>query len=152
MHVFNVVLQVIMLVGLLSILFLLIMPTIKGFQNNSELVERKSVLEISDSLAHRQRLTIIRANMLLTHSTAVCVEVVAIGKGIGLLFHDSPLKHEIRSLMDKGVVFTVCQRSLRQIEQKLAHSVAVLPGVQMVENGYRYAEELKDKGYLDEFA
>ena len=152
MHVFNVVLQVTMVVGLLLILFLLIMPTIKGFQNNSETVESKSVLEIADSLAHSQRITIVRANMLLAQSTAVFVEVVAVGKGVALLFRDSPLKYEIQSLMDKGVVFTVCQRSLRKIEQKLAHSVAVLPGVHMVADGHRYAEELKERGYLDEFA
>ena len=151
-QIINLIMQITMLAGLATILFLLIMPILKWFRNDSIPSESRSVLEITDSLEASQRLTITRAKQLLELSATALIEVVAVGKGVGLLCHDTPHKHQIQSLMEKGVVFTVCEGSLQQIGKKIAHSVEVLPGVHKVADGHHYAEALKDSGYVDEFA
>ncbi|WP_455212313.1 hypothetical protein, partial [Kaarinaea lacus] len=118
----------------------------------SVVTDQRSVLEISDSLAASQRLTIGRAKKLVEQSTSAIIEVVAVGKGISLLVLDTPYQQEIQSLMNRGVVFTVCQCSLLRLVEKIGHPVSLLPGVNMTRDGYSYAENLKNSGYIDEFA
>ena len=151
-HLLNLFLQIAMVMGLLSILLLLIMPTMKAFQDDTAVGASRSVLEISDSLTARQRLVITRAKNLLEQSAAAVIEVVAIGKGVNLMLHDTPYQQEIQSLVSKGVVFTVCQRSLQRLTETIGHPIKVLEGVNVTQDGRAYAEGLKENGYIDELA
>lgn len=150
-QVLNLILQIVMAIGILSIVVLLIMPVFKAFHGNAKLDQSRSVLEISDSLAGNQRLTIARANNLLEQNSTALIEVVAVGMGVSLLLPTTPYEQEILSLINKGVVFKACQRSLQQLMPKTGRPVEVLAGVGIVQDGHAYAEGLKDKGYTDEF-
>ncbi len=149
-HILNVALQLAMFAGLLSIVFLLLMPTLPFFQKKPTSNNVLSVLEINDSLTGNQQLIIARTKKLSEKKPGPHIEVVASGDGIGLLFSTSPYRQEILSLISKGVIFTVCQKSLRQLETKIHRSVDVLSGVRFANDGHVYAEQLKDNGYIDE--
>jgi len=151
-HVFNLIMQVTMVIGLLSILLLLIMPALKAFQNDNAPAEYRSVLEINDSTTASQRMTVARAKKLLEQSAAAVIEVVAVGKGIGFLMNDAPCKQDIQLLMNHGVIFTVCQRSIEKVAKNIGHPIDVIAGVRLTPDGHSYAERLKDDGYIDEFA
>ena len=151
-HIFSLAIQITMLAGLLSIVFLLIMPAIPFFNNKDAHIEKRSVLEISNSLTGTQQLIISRAKKLLEKQSDALIEVVATGKGISLLFHNTSFKEDIQSLINKGVVFTVCQFSLQQLENRLGHPVELLPRVRLIADGHSYAEGLKESGYIDELA
>jgi intracellular sulfur oxidation DsrE/DsrF family protein len=148
----NLIMQGTMVFGLMLMLLLLIMPVIKGDRNNSSSARRHSVLEIGDSMTASQRFTLTRANKLLEQSNNTSIEIVALGNGVNLLLHDTPYKLDIQSLMNKGVIFTVCELSLKTLAERIGHSLEVLPGVRKTQNGHHYAEQLKDIGYIDELA
>jgi intracellular sulfur oxidation DsrE/DsrF family protein len=151
-QIFNWILQGIMATGLLAILMLLVTPAIKAYFGDGVPNKIQSVLEVNDSVNGKQRLALARAKKLLEQSATPLVEVVAVGKGVTMLVQNSPYNEEILSLMNKGVVFTVCQNSLRQMAGQLSHTLAILDGVRVAQDGHRYAEKLKDDGYVDEFA
>ena len=148
----NVVLQITMVAGLSSIVFLLVMPTIKVFNKSKLSADSKSVLEIADSTSANQLLTIARANKLLLDNSKALIEVVAVRNGISLLSIESPHRDKISALMEKGVMFTICQHSVKQHEKKTSRAFDTLPGVRIEQDGHVYAEGLKDNGYIDELA
>lgn len=150
--VINVALQITMVAGLLSIVFLLIMPTIKKFNKSETPISIKTVLEIADSTPADQLHALARAKQLLLENSKNMVEVVALRNGISLLSKQSPHREKISSLMEQGVIFTICQLSVNLHESKTHRAFDILPGTRTAQDGRVYAEALKDNGYIDEFA
>ena len=144
--------QIIMVICLSVIGLLLVLPVISAMSNNKAPVTARHVLEITDSSAAKQRMTIGCAISLLEQNATAIIEVVAVGKGVNLLFDNTPHKQAIQSLLNKGVVFTLCQQSLLQLSEKIGRSIETIPGVKMTQDGRSYADNLKDLGYIDELA
>ena len=148
----TIFLQIAMTTGLLMVVYLLVMPVVAGIFGSEKLVTRNSVLEIDNSLNSTQRMVVTRARNILNRTPNALVEVVASGNGVSLLTTNSTHKQAILSLMTQGVVFTACQNSLKRMTEKALISDELLPGVRLTEEGHRYAEQLKDNGYIDELA
>jgi len=136
------------------IVYFLFMPVLVGIFNKvkSSPTITYSVLEINDNNANTQRMIVTRVNNMLNRSPANHIEVVATGSGIHLLAQDSKHNPAIQSLMGRGVIFTVCENSLKKLSATLSASLPLLPGVKLTPDGHRYAEQLKDNGYTDELA
>lgn len=141
-----------MAAGLLMIIYLLVMPVISGLLSSSKLVQTRSILEVSDNRKNTQRMVVTRLKNMLDASPGATIEVVAWGDGINLLRCGSTQQQAIQSLMEQKVIFTACQNSLQQLAANSSTAVELLPGVRLTPDGPRYAERLKDDGYIDELA
>ena len=51
--------------------------------------------------------------------------------------------------MEKGVVFSACQKSLDVLSGQLGRSLEILEGVKVIGDGEQYAKYLKGQGYID---
>jgi len=151
----NIFLQVAMITGLLMIIYFLCMPVVAGLYNNAKNKEKQkqvqSVFGLSNSQTAAQNLVINRAKTLLSRNPNATIEVVVWLDGINLLTNNSAHKQAILSLMQQGAVFTACQNSLNRLTSELPNTV-LLPGVRLIQDGYSYAEQLKNNGFIDELA
>jgi len=153
----NFFLQVSMIAGLLLVAYLMIMPVIAGIvgsakNSNIRQLDNRSVLEVVDSRNDTQRMVIARLKNMLEINPKAQLEVVARDEGINLLFTYSVHKQAIQNLMQQGVLFTACQKSLQRLSKRTAFPVEILPGVRLIADGKFYAEQLKNAGYIDELA
>ncbi len=150
-NILIITLQSLMVVGMLSISILLIMPAIPYFNSTQPDAERYA-LEVKHSLAGHQKQALAQAKKLASQVAGEYIEVIAVGKGTSLLVNSTPYKEDIQLLMDKGVIFSLCQFSLQQQEVKQGHPIETLPGIRLIEDGHGYAENLKNNGYYDVLA
>jgi intracellular sulfur oxidation DsrE/DsrF family protein len=153
----NIFLQVAMVACLLMVAYLMIMPVIAGIVRSAKLSaaklpESRSVLEVVDSRNDTQRMVLTRLKNMLENNPAAKLEVVARDEGINLLLQYSAHKQAIQTLIQQGVLFTACQKSLQRLSKQTAIQVDILPGVRLIPDGKLYAEQLKNDGYIDELA
>ncbi|WP_455207831.1 hypothetical protein [Kaarinaea lacus] len=151
--IFDLVLQIIMMGGLVVVTILLVAPFINIGVKTPIPSPTQYVLEIKDSLATTRHMILGRIKKLLEQGArASVIEVVAVGDGANILAHDSSYAKDVEALMSKGVKFTVCARALSSLAQNIGRQTVLVNGVNIVSDGHVYAERLKDDGYIDELA
>jgi len=140
-----------MMGSLVGVLLLLVAPFI-NFGNKAPVsTPTQHVLEISDSLANTRQMLIGRIGKLLAQDNQdMKIEVVATGSGVNVLLRESHLAREIESLIARGVTFAACELALTSLSKSIRHGIDLVNGVKRVPDGHRYAESLKDDGYIDE--
>ena len=146
----NLVLQVIMLTGLFLIFLSLAVPLAMGYFASPAKAAERTVLEISDSRSGSRQRLFARANRLLQDNPAMQIEIVARDKGINLVTNHSAHRPAVLALQKQGVRFTACDISLQRLIAESQSPIELLPGVQLIADGQRFAEQLRDEGYTDE--
>jgi intracellular sulfur oxidation DsrE/DsrF family protein len=150
-NLIDLTLQIVMMGGLVGVLALLVAPFINFGTKPLVYTPTQHVLEISDSLANTRQMVIGRIGKLLAQDNqGMKIEVVAVGSGINVLLRESKLAREIESLIARGVGFTACELALTSLSKSIGHGIDLVGGVKRVPDGHRYAESLKDEGYIDE--
>lgn len=150
-NLIDLTLQIVMMGGLVGVLALLVAPFINFGIKPLVSTPTQHVLEISDSLANTRQMVIGRIGKLLAQDNqGMKIEVVAVGSGINVLLRESKLAREIESLIARGVGFTACELALTSLSKSIRHGIDLVNGVKRVPDGHRYAESLKEEGYIDE--
>lgn len=150
-NLIDLTLQIIMMGSLVAVLVLLVAPFISLGDKPPVSTPTQHVLEISDSFTNTRQLLLGRIGKLLAQNNqGMKIEVVAVGSGVNVLLRESRLAREIESLMVRGVGFTACELALTSLSNNIRHGIDLVNGVKRVPDGHRYAESLKDEGYIDE--
>lgn len=116
---------------------------------NTDLAEKKIVLQISDGTPEKQELVLNVANNLIKYygPGRVEIEVVAFGPGLRLLFADNANSDRVQGLDASGVRFSACENTITNMTELLGHppeinklAVTVPAGIvrimALTENGY----------------
>jgi intracellular sulfur oxidation DsrE/DsrF family protein len=149
--VFDLVLQIVMLGSLVVVFALLVAPFINVWNKTAVPVATQHVLEITDSLANTRQMILGKIKNLLSQPhQGTKIEVVAIGAGVNMLARESSFAREVEGLMAKGVIFSACELALTSLSTSIRHGIDLIEGVKRVPDGHRYAEGLKNDGYIDE--
>lgn len=147
----DLTLQITMIGGLVGVLVLLGAPFFNFASKAQVSTPTQHVLEISDSLTNTRQILLARIEKLLVQDNqGMKIEVVAVGSGVNILLRESLQAREIESLMVRGVGFTACELALTSLSKRIRHGVDLIGGVKRVPDGHRYAESLKEEGYIDE--
>ena len=148
--ILNTALQSIMFIGLASVFILLLIPVISARFSKTPDRPSRHMFAITDNVSHSQRNVIARTKKLLEiHNGKAQLEIVALGNGVSLLTKGSHYHKDITTLMEKGVVFSACQKSLDVLSGQLGRSLEILEGVKVIGDGEQYAKYLKGQGYID---
>ncbi len=150
-NLIDLTLQIIMIGSLVGVLVLLVAPFISLGSKLQVSVPTQHVLEISDSFTNTRQILLSRIGKLLAQDNqGMKIEVVAVGAGVNILLRESLVAREIESLMVRGVGFAACELALTSLSKSIRHGIDLVNGVKRVPDGHRYAESLKDEGYIDE--
>lgn len=139
------------LIKAFALLALLASPFIGGqaIAADKSFADAKVVLQISDPNPFKQTQVLNVANNLIKHygQDSVEVEIVAFGPGLRLLFVENANKGRIASLAGKGVTFSACANTTRNMGKKLGHAPALSSKSVTVGAGVVRIIDLVKKGY-----
>ncbi len=111
------------LVKAFALLALLVSPFIgsQAIAAEKSMADAKIVLQISDPNPFKQKLVLNVANNLIKHygQDLVEIEIVAFGPGLRLLFADNANKGRVNSLAGRGVRFSACANTTRNMGKML---------------------------------
>jgi len=114
--------------------------------------ERHLVLQLSDADAAHQKAVLNISNNLIKHYGGpdfIDIQVVVFGPGVHLLARaDNPHAARIRSLMDNGVRFQICQNTLDSMETQTGRAFEYLQGASLVRSGVAHILDEVDRGYV----
>jgi uncharacterized protein len=128
-------------------IFLLVLFTTMASAQVVSWAEHKIIFQLTDGDQEVHKKFIRQLNNVLTAAPNAKIEVVTHGMGIDLLHKtDNPFEMDLQKLTDKGVVFVICENTLKQREMKkeqflpLAGFVpaAILELVMKQESGWIY--------------
>jgi len=111
--------------------------------------EKHVVLQLSDQAA--ETVVLDTANNLIKNyggPDMIDIEIVTFGKGVRLMFADSPHLTRIASLVDNGVRFYVCKNTLDTMERKQGSRVEINPVAISVQAGVAHIIDRVDEGYI----
>ncbi len=133
-------------------LFVLLMSPFVATQTHAEaaFADAKIVLQISDPNPFKQTLVLNVANNIIKHygQDSVDIEIVAFGPGLRLLFAENVNKGRIASLAGRGVRFSACANTKRNMGKKLGHPPELNPKAVTVSAGVVRIVDLVKKGYI----
>ncbi|MDH5370136.1 MAG: DsrE family protein [Gammaproteobacteria bacterium] len=113
--------------------------------------EHKLVIQVNTEEAKNQEIALNYAVNVLNHYEPgeVKVEIVAHGAGISLLSKSRKNKFtsRIESLVKSGIVFSVCNNSINDIEKKYRKKPEIIEGVKIIPDGTVRIMRLQEKGY-----
>ncbi len=136
----------------LALLALLVSPFFgsQAIAANNSMADAKIVLQISDPNPFKQTLVLNVANNLIKHygQDLVDIEIVAFGPGLRLLFKENANKGRINSLAGRGVRFSACANTTRNMGKKLGHLPALSSKAVTVSAGVVRIVDLVKKGYI----
>lgn len=102
----------------LTLLLLMVFTAIASAQVVST-AEHKILFQLTDGEQEVHKKFIRQLNNVLTAAPNAKIEVVTHGMGIDLLSKkDNPFESDLQKLVDKGVVFVICENTLKQREMK----------------------------------
>ncbi len=140
------------LVKAFALLALLVSPFIgsQAIAAESSMADAKIVLQISDPNPFKQKLVLNVANNLIKHygQDLVDIEIVAFGPGLRLLFADNANKGRVNSLADRGVKFSACANTTRNMGKKLGAPPVLNSKAVTVSAGVVRIVDLVKKGYI----
>lgn len=111
--------------------------------------EKHIILQLSDQA--NEAVVIDTANNLIKHyggPDMIDIEIVTFGKGVRLMYADSPHAVRIASLVENGVRFYVCQNTLDTMERTNGERPKIDPAAIMVQAGVAHIIDRVDDGYI----
>jgi intracellular sulfur oxidation DsrE/DsrF family protein len=111
--------------------------------------EKHVVLQLSDQDA--ETVVLDTANNLIKNyggPDMIDIEIVTFGKGVRLMFADSPHLTRIASLVENGVRFYVCKNTLDTMERKQGSRPKINPAAITVQAGVAHIIDRVDEGYI----
>jgi len=140
------------LVKAFALLALLVSPFIgsQAIAAENSMADAKIVLQISDPNPFKQKLVLNVANNLIKHygQDLVEIEIVAFGPGLRLLFADNANKGRVNSLADRGVTFSACANTTRNMGKMLGEPPVLNSKAVTVSAGVVRIVDLVKKGYI----
>ena len=110
--------------------------------------EKHVILQLSDQTS--EAVVLDTANNLIKNyggPDMIDVEIVTFGKGVRLLFAESPHQTRIASLVENGVRFYVCQNTLDTMERSHGSRLKINPVAIRVQAGVAHIIDRVDEGY-----
>ena len=111
--------------------------------------EKHIILQLSDQA--NEAVVLDTANNLIKHyggPDMIDIEIVTFGKGVRLMYADSPHKIRIASLVENGVRFYVCRNTLDTMERMHGERPKIDPAAIMVQAGVAHIIDRVDDGYI----
>ena len=111
--------------------------------------EKHIILQLSDQA--NEAVVLDTANNLIKHyggPDMIDIEIVTFGKGVRLMYADSPHKIRIASLVENGVRFYVCRNTLDTMERMHGERPKINPAAIMVQAGVAHIIDRVDDGYI----
>jgi intracellular sulfur oxidation DsrE/DsrF family protein len=111
--------------------------------------EKHVVLQMSDQA--NEAVVLNTANNLIKNyggPDMIDIEIVTFGKGVRLMYGDSPHKVRIASLVENGVRFYVCRNTLDTMERIHGERPKINPAAIMVQAGVAHIIDKVDEGYI----
>jgi len=111
--------------------------------------EKHIILQLSDQA--NEAVVLDTANNLIKNyggPDMIDIEIVTFGKGVRLLYADSPDAVRIASLVENGVRFYVCKNTLDTIERVHGERPKINPAAIMVQAGVAHIIDRVDDGYI----
>ena len=111
--------------------------------------EKHIILQLSDQA--NEAVVLDTANNLIKNyggPDLIDIEIVTFGKGVRLMFGDSPHQLRISSLVDNGVRFYVCRNTLDTMERTHGERPKINPAAIMVQAGVAHIIDRVDEGYI----
>jgi intracellular sulfur oxidation DsrE/DsrF family protein len=111
--------------------------------------EKHIILQLSDQA--NEAVVLDTANNLIKNyggPDMIDIEIVTFGKGVRLMYADSPHQVRIDSLVENGVRFYVCQNTLDTIERTHGERPKINPAAIMVQAGVAHIIDRVDDGYI----
>ncbi len=140
------------LIKALALLALVASPFIgsQAIAAGNSFADAKIVLQISDPNPFKQKLVLNVANNIIKHygQDSVDLEIVAFGPGLRLLFADNANKGRVNSLAGRGVTFSACANTTRNMSKKLGQPVVLNSKAVTVSAGVVRIIDLVKKGYI----
>ena len=140
------------LIKAIALIALLATPFIgsQAIAADKSFADAKIVLQISDPNPFKQTLVLNVANNLIKHygRDSVDIEIVAFGPGLRLLFAENANTGRVNSLASKGVTFSACANTTRNMGKILGHPPALNPKAVTVDAGIVRIIDLVKKGYI----
>jgi intracellular sulfur oxidation DsrE/DsrF family protein len=118
--------------------------------DDHSMADTKIVLQISDNNPFKQTLVLNVANNLIAAygQDLVKIEIVAFGPGLRLLFDGNANTNRIQSLADRGVRFSACSNTIRNMGKKIGHPPALNSNAVKVSAGVVRIIDLERQGYM----
>jgi intracellular sulfur oxidation DsrE/DsrF family protein len=111
--------------------------------------EKHIILQLSDQA--NEAVVLDTANNLIKNyggPDMIDIEIVTFGKGVRLMYADSPHQLRIASLVDNGVRFYVCQNTLDTMERLHGERHEINPAAIKVQAGVAHIIDRVDDGYI----
>ncbi len=111
--------------------------------------EKHIILQLSDQAS--EAVVLDTANNLIKNyggPDMIDIEIVTFGKGVRLMFADSPHEVRISSLVENGVRFYVCQNTLDTMERTQGNRPKINSSAIMVQAGVAHIIDRVDDGYI----
>lgn len=111
--------------------------------------EKHVILQLSDQAV--EAVVLDTANNLIKNyggPDLIDIEIVTFGKGVRMMYVDSPHKARISSLVDNGVRFYVCRNTLDTIERIDGERPKINPDAIVVQAGVAHIIDRVDEGYI----
>jgi intracellular sulfur oxidation DsrE/DsrF family protein len=109
----------------------------------------KVVIQVSspDPAEHKIALNMASNLQRLYGMDNVKIEIVAFGRGLGVLTPQSAEAQRVKSLAMQDVTFSACANTMEKIERKTGKKPELTEGVQVVPAGVGRIIELQEQGY-----
>ena len=111
--------------------------------------EKHIILQLSDQA--NEAVVLDTANNLIKNyggPDMIDIEIVTFGKGIRLMYAESPHQVRISSLVENGVRFYVCRNTLDTMERTQGSRPNINPDAIMVQAGVAHIIDRVDDGYI----
>jgi hypothetical protein len=110
--------------------------------------EKHVILQLSDQA--NEAVVLDTANNLIKNyggPDMIDIEIVTFGKGVRLMYADSPHQARIASLVENGVRFYVCKNTLDTMERTHGSRAKLKPEALLVQAGVAHIIDRVDEGY-----
>jgi intracellular sulfur oxidation DsrE/DsrF family protein len=111
--------------------------------------EKHVILQLSDQA--NEAVVLDTANNLIKNyggPDMIDIEIVTFGKGVRLMYADSPHQARISSLVENGVRFYVCKNTLDTMERTHGSRAKLKPEALLVQAGVAHIIDRVDQGYI----
>ena len=111
--------------------------------------EKHIILQLSDQA--NEAVVLDTANNLIKNyggPDMIDIEIVTFGKGVRLMYAESPHQVRISSLVENGVRFYVCRNTLDTMERTQGSRPKINPDAIMVQAGVAHIIDRVDDGYI----
>ena len=111
--------------------------------------KNKLVIQVSTDDSRTQKIALNNAVNLqkLYGIDNISIEIVAYGRGLGLLTKKSSQAERVTSLAMQDIIFSACGNTMKKVAEKTGNMPKLLEGVGQVTAGVARIMELQQQGY-----